>query len=196
MSRRRKEGDWQRARHVKRRAFRRFSCPASRRTRLRWHSRCDMRVGDRIRLRACLECLCVHRGCHLLSNLFLPCDAQVFLITLSAVCLETAMDELVGVARSRHRDRVRARVVSTASLLGPLCGRSACPQSGTGACACVARHDGRQMGGRDRERAWGGRGTKKPSIACVVRVPRAPALIPPVYYDQIHIVRWSCTCSD
>ena len=80
--------------------------------RLRWRSRCDMRVGDRTRLRACLECLCVHRGCHLLSNLFVPCDAQVFLITLSAVCLETAMDVLVGVAQSPHRHRVRARVVS------------------------------------------------------------------------------------
>ena len=31
-----------------------------------------------------------------LSNLFVPCDAQFFSITLSAVCLEAAMDELVA----------------------------------------------------------------------------------------------------
>ena len=35
-----------------------------------------------------LECLCVHCGFHTLSNLFMPCDAQFFSITLSAVCLE------------------------------------------------------------------------------------------------------------
>ena len=41
------------------------------------------------------------------------------------------------------------------------------------------------MGGRDREWAWGGRGTKKSSIADVVRDLGDPPLIPYVHYDQI-----------
>ena len=104
--------------HVKRCAFRRFSHLISRRMRLRWRSRCDMRVGDRTRLLTGLECLCVHCGFHTLSNLFMLCDAQFFSITLSAVCLETATDELAGVAQPPHSHRVRVRVVSTASFWG------------------------------------------------------------------------------
>ena len=51
------------------------------------------------------------------------------------------MDELVGVAQSPHRHRVRARVrvVSTASLLAAFCGRSACLHSAWHSSACVRR---------------------------------------------------------
>ena len=79
------------------------------------------------------------------------------------------MDELVRVAQSPHRHRVRARVVSTASLLAAFCGRSACLQRGTAARACAARRDGRQSGSRDRERTWGGSGPQKSRIACIAR---------------------------
>ena len=77
-----------------------------------------MRVGDIEPVCTGLECLCVHCGFHTLSNLFMLCDAQFFSITLSAVCLETATDELAGVAQPPHSHRVRARVVSTASFWG------------------------------------------------------------------------------
>ena len=50
------------------------------------------------------------------------------------------------------------------------------------------RRDGRQSGSRDRERTWGGLGTKKFRIACIVWDLGDPTLIPYVYYDQIHIV--------
>jgi hypothetical protein len=50
------------------------------------------------------------------------------------------------------------------------------------------RRDGRQSGSRDRERAWGRRGTKKSRIACSIQDLGDPTLIPYVYYDQIHIV--------
>ena len=59
---------------------------------------------------------------HTLSNLFMPCDAQFFSKTLSAVCLENATDELVGMTQSPHSHRVRARVVSTASFFAAFCG--------------------------------------------------------------------------
>ena len=65
-----------------------------------------------------------HCGFHTLSNLFMPCNAQFFSITLSAVCLENFVDELVGMTQKPHSHWVRARVVSTASFFaafyGPL----------------------------------------------------------------------------
>ena len=189
LSRHRKEGYGRRAGQVKRCAFRRFSRLISRRMRLRWRSRCDMRVGDRTRLLTGLECLCVHCGFHTLSNLFMLCDAQFFSITLSAVCLETATDELAGVAQPPHSHWVRARVVSTASFWGCVCGRSACLQCGTAARAWAVRRDGRQSGSRDRERTWGGLGTEKFRIACIVQDLGDPALIVQPFSYYIHIVR-------
>ena len=140
LSRHRKEG-YGRAGQVKRCAFRRFSRLISRLMRLRWRSRCDMRVGDRTRLLTGLECLslCVHCGFHtLLSNLFMLCNAQFFSITLSAVCLETATDELAGVAQPPHSHRVRARVVSTASFWGRVLWPLSMP-SAWHSSACVRR---------------------------------------------------------
>ena len=125
-SRSRKEGDGGARTHVQRCAFRRFICLTSRRLQLRWRSRCDMRVGDRTRLRACLECLCAHCCCHTLSILFLPCRAQIFSATSSAECLQTALDKLASVAQSPCRVRRLARRVATASFPGPSTAGSAC----------------------------------------------------------------------
>ena len=136
--RRSKEGEWRRASNDWRYPFRNFRSLVSRRMWLRWRSRCDARAGGRTRLRACLECLCVHSGCRLLSNSFVPCDAQFFLIALSAVCLENAMSELAGVAQSPHRHRVRARMVSTASFSAAFCSQLTMP-SAWHSSLCVRR---------------------------------------------------------
>ena len=111
------------------------------------------------------------------------------------------MDELVDVAQSPRSQRVRARVVSTASFLAALCGRSACLQCGTAARACAARRrDGRHRGRArlagpsdyrelcTRERTWGGRGPQKFRIACVVRALGDPTVIVQRFSYYIHIV--------
>jgi len=64
---------------------------------------------------------------------------QFFSIALSALCLETAMDELVDVAQSPRSRRVRARVVSTASFLAAFCGRGQHAFSVAQQCVCVLR---------------------------------------------------------
>ena len=138
LSRHRKEGYRRRVGNLHRCANFKFIYLIGCRTRLQWRSRCDKRVRDRTCLHACVPCLCASRCCHTLSISFVPCNAQFFLMTLSAVCLEIAMAELVRVAQSPPRHRVRARLVSTASFSAAFCSRLSMP-SAWHSSLCVRR---------------------------------------------------------
>ena len=122
-----------------------------------------------------------------------------FSITLSAVCLETATDELAGVAQPPHSHRVRARVVSTASFWGcvlwPLTQHAFSVAHGSACMGHASRRSPERLAGprADLGRTWV-TAHRNSAIACILygiyRGPDAHSIfrVSTILYDQILIV--------